>query len=317
MIRSAPLRRYTKLRPQRLTPRRGKVEAPEYLAWLRRGRCLVAGRDCWGRIDPHHVGHCGQARRNDWNALPLCRFHHEMVQHGIGRPAFEARFAVEFDSEIARLNREFKEKPMATAGAAVDAAKSRIVHFEPNVPQEVALRFPDGKRVMGRFGPQILFTLEQPFNGQIYVPENVAQKISELGVNPGERMLICKATADGKRIEWRVERAPNPPNAHGELAVPRIPPQASGETKRPVSETKPAAREMIPAQAESNGVPYWNAKTELARCYGEAIEVLVSARDRAAQSGLPVQFTGEDLRQVAAVLYIDAGKNRRCPGLRA
>ena len=31
------------------------------------------------------------------------------------------------------------------------------------------------------------------------------------------------------------------------------------------------------------------------------------------KQGLPVQFTGEDLRQVAATLYIDRGKDRRTP----
>ena len=64
---------------------------------------------------------------------------------------------------------------------------------------------------------------------------------------------------------------------------------------------------------DSNGIPYWDPKTEWLHCADDAIDALVTARDHAASKGLPVQFTGEDLRMVATTIYIDRGKDRRCP----
>ncbi len=301
MMRSARLRRYTPLRPVAITARRGKIEAPEYLDYLRTLSCEVANGECWGPTDPHHIGKYGQARRNDWNAVNLCRFHHDLY-HKIKQATFEARYSVSIPELIARRNREFKQRESeASMAAGAAPTETSTIRFSPNVPYEVILRFPDGMRVNGRWGSQIMFTLEQPFNGRMYLPEFAANQIKALNLAHGEPVTICKVIT-GQKITWRVERAPNPPSAHGELTVPRI------EAK---SEERPAAQ---PALAVVNGPSSMDPKTELSRCYSDAIEVLVTARDQAVKVGLPVQFTGEDLRQVAAVLYIDAGKNRRCPG---
>ena len=101
------IRRYAPLRRYSLNPRKGKMEAPAYLRWIRTLPCLAESRDCWGRVDPHHVGHFGRGRDNDHNAVPLCRRHHDFY-HQIHRRAFEERFGISFAAAIAGLNDEYE-----------------------------------------------------------------------------------------------------------------------------------------------------------------------------------------------------------------
>jgi hypothetical protein len=107
--RYAHLRTYTRLRPRRLKPRRGRIEDPAYLRWIRSLACMIQDRDCRGSSDPHHVGHYGQARSNDYNAVPLCRVHHEVAER-INDGPFEERFGVSFSAAIQGLNEEYQRR---------------------------------------------------------------------------------------------------------------------------------------------------------------------------------------------------------------
>ncbi|HSW51442.1 MAG TPA: hypothetical protein VLH09_14750 [Bryobacteraceae bacterium] len=225
---------------------------------------------------------------------------------------------------------------------------SKKVQFQTNIPVEVALAYDGGKQVEGNFGPQFMFSLAEAPNGEttMYVPPIVADKLAELQVGKGQRVAICKAEVkQGNRrsIQWQVTRVDPDPRWQEEARPQSAPPpgkvNGAGQDQRPggepgqvqpttpviAGESGPIADRTAPASgngkppvsgnghATHNGIPYWDPKTELRRCYEDAIEVLVAARDTAAQKGLPVQFTGDDLRQVAATLYIDAGKDRRTP----
>ena len=168
-----------------------------------------------------------------------------------------------------------------------------------NQPVQVALAYPTGKEVQGQYGPQVLFSLCLAPGGEksMYVPPAVAEQIQNLGIAKGEPFQIVKVEVpNGTRpkVEWRVTRLKPEPST----------------VKKPVSVP-------VNGHAALNGIPYYDPKTELILAYDTAIQVLVEARAHAAMAGLPVQFTGEDVRQLAATLIIDAGKNRRMPGLRA
>lgn len=194
--------------------------------------------------------------------------------------------------------------------------KATILHFETNKPQVVKLRYPEGIPTKGQYGPQVMFSLLDPPDTRMYVPVFVANCIQELKIGPGRAMQILKAEirTNGKRsTEWKVRPLEAEPGAavpinfhatgHGELVVPRVTPiKGNGSTTEPSN-----------GHATHHGIPYRDAKTDLAACYDQAIEVLVTAREHAASRDLPVQFTGEDLRQVAATLYIDQGRDRRTP----
>ena len=86
-----------------------------------------------------------------------------------------------------------------------------ILRFNTNAPVEVALRWDDGKRVEGRYGEQIMYSLEG--DRVMYVPPVVAKQIQELGIRAREIFEICKAELreENKRwIEWRVRRIEEP-----------------------------------------------------------------------------------------------------------
>ena len=86
-----------------------------------------------------------------------------------------------------------------------------ILRFNTNSPVEVALRWDDGKRVEGRYGEQVMYSLEG--DRVMYVPPVVAQQIRELGIRAREIFEICKAELreENKRwIEWRVRRIEEP-----------------------------------------------------------------------------------------------------------
>jgi hypothetical protein len=86
-----------------------------------------------------------------------------------------------------------------------------ILRFNTNSPVEVALRYDDGKRVEGRYGEKVMFTLEG--DQVMYVPPVVAKQIRELGIRAREIFEICKAELreENKRwIEWRVRRLEEP-----------------------------------------------------------------------------------------------------------
>ena len=77
-------------------------------------------------------------------------------------------------------------------------------------PSELALRWNDGKRVDGRYGEQVMFTLDD--DRVMYVPPVVAKQIRDLGIRAREVFEICKAELreENKRwIEWHVRKSKN------------------------------------------------------------------------------------------------------------
>jgi hypothetical protein len=82
-----------------------------------------------------------------------------------------------------------------------------IIRFDMNVPTEVTLQSSEGISVEGRYGPRMMFTLE---DGRVmYVPPIVASKIEAAGINAGERFQLCKAvvkTGQRRSVEWLLER---------------------------------------------------------------------------------------------------------------
>jgi hypothetical protein len=210
---------------------------------------------------------------------------------------------------------------------------AEYLRFSTNIEAEVALRFPEGKQVESRVeggAPQMMYSL---VDGRVmYVPLHVGERIRELRINPGEWFSIVKAevkTGNRRGIEWHVKRvdpAPEPPAPQPATSTSpqTAPPEGAaaqsatpeGVTAQSASNGNGAAKPPVNGNGHAtlNGIPYWDSKTEWLHCADDAIDALVTARDHAASKGLPVQFTGEDLRMVATTIYIDRGKDRRCPG---
>jgi hypothetical protein len=69
---------------------------------------------------------------------------------------------------------------------------SPVVKFEANEQVEVALRFPEGKIVSGRWGDQVMYSLAEPAGHVMFLGLDVAQKVHMLEPAPEERFVICK-----------------------------------------------------------------------------------------------------------------------------
>ena len=249
----------TRLRPYRLKPRRGRIEDPVYLQWIRSQPCLIRNRECRGPTDPHHVGHFGQARTNDYSAVPLCRRHHDLAQQ-IHQGPFEERYGVSFAAAITGLNEEYRVlkgkrdlntrvernfppipdrscdrsawvdgQEETTTGTGEIASNAHIspavridestkhdrrkeqpmaeyLRFSTNIPEEVALRFPEGKQVQSKLeggADQMMYSL---VDGRVmYVPLHVGERIRELHIGPGERFSLGQGRSqDGQPARDRM-----------------------------------------------------------------------------------------------------------------
>lgn len=101
----------------RTKPRRGRVRDAEYMEWVRLHHlCLLWGRtdtQCSGLRTLHHVRRHGEPK-NDRRVVVLCQAHHlydfgaDAIER-LGKKRWEAKFEVDLESVIDRLNREARE----------------------------------------------------------------------------------------------------------------------------------------------------------------------------------------------------------------
>jgi len=90
LSRRSPLKRKTRMRPRRATPRRsGRVRDREYLEVVRgMPCCLRVLGECNGDVQAHHAGKRPMGRKaDDDTAVPLCSWHHEAVHSVWGTAA--------------------------------------------------------------------------------------------------------------------------------------------------------------------------------------------------------------------------------------
>ena len=177
------------------------------------------------------------------------------------------------------------------------------VQFQTNIPVEVALKYGDGKEVNGQYGDQVLYTLT---DGRVmYVPPIVKRRIEELGIGRGELFTLTKAEKkNGTRrtIEWLVttrERGEKPPRG----SVP------SATAQRPTQQQNGGAVSGIGNGQRANST--YDAKGFLVTNNGQlllqslaaAVDVAAATERYAAASGVELQFTSEDLREIGLRIY--------------
>jgi hypothetical protein len=88
-----------------------RIDNPKYKAWIISLPCLITRRP--GPNDPHHVpkkGHAAEGQKtDDTRCIPLChRLHVEL--HTIGRDTFAAKYGLDYEAIIERLNKLWEEK---------------------------------------------------------------------------------------------------------------------------------------------------------------------------------------------------------------
>jgi hypothetical protein len=192
-----------------------------------------------------------------------------------------------------------------------------ILRFNTNSPVEVALRWDDGKRVEGRYGEQVMYSLEG--DRVMYVPPVVAQQIRELGIRAREIFEICKAELreENKRwIEWRVRRIEEPrhPASLGNVseAAASAPSNDAQNHRNGTTHQKPRPLDL---HASPDGtllpVPVTGAGiTAMELAMSGAAEVAQRVESRARMRNYSLQFTSEDIRAIGLTMFIQAMRER-------
>jgi hypothetical protein len=133
------------------------------------------------------------------------------------------------------------------------------MQFATNVPVPVVLAYDDGREVEGKFGTQVMYSLE---GGRVmYVPPVVQEQIRKLGIRKGEEFYITKSEVkNGTRrtIHWIVDAndsseplaaEPEPPVAQ---AASSPPPRAAAASVVPNGVAATPARSAGPANGNSS-----------------------------------------------------------------
>ena len=191
-----------------------------------------------------------------------------------------------------------------------------ILRFNTNSPVELSLRWNDGKRVDGRYGEQVMYTLED--DRVMYVPPVVAKQIQDLGIRAREIFEICKAELreDNKRwIEWHVKKLEQPrhPLSSGngsEAAASALNNDAqshrngSTERKQALEFQASADGTLLPVPVAGAGI------TCMELAMSGATEIAQRVESRARMRNYSLQFTSEDIRAIGLTMFIQAMRER-------
>ena len=183
------------------------------------------------------------------------------------------------------------------------SSRSRIVRFDTNIPQEVSLRFAQGKEVEGQYGAQFLYSLE---GDQImYVSPKVADRIGELNIEPGERFSICKRevkNGNGRKIEWEVKRV-DPPRQQVQAAA-----AASVQTVQAIP-NNPNTDNAI----TRSPIVHTQLSEYLGGILVGVIDAIRMAQEYGAAKGVHLKFNEQQVQALATTVYIQQAGSSRGP----
>ena len=185
------------------------------------------------------------------------------------------------------------------------------VEFATNVPVPVVLAYDDGREVEGKFGTQVMYSLE---GGRVmYVPPVVQEQIRKLGIRKGDEFYITKSEVkNGTRrtIHWIVDAndssepsaaEPEPPVAQAASSPP--PPAAAARAVPNGAAT--TARSASTANGPINGSTNGHTRQEvLLQSLLAAVRVAMAVERHAAESGWSLRFSSEDVRAIGLSLFI-------------
>lgn len=80
----------------------------------------------------------------------------------------------------------------------------QTLRFELNRTETIALAYPDGINVRGRFGPQVRFTLTD--NRVMYLDTEAYAALKMLNLQLGELFTITRRREEGQRVWWDIRR---------------------------------------------------------------------------------------------------------------
>jgi hypothetical protein len=222
-------------------------------------------------------------------------------------------------------------------GTAHGVGEREIVDFVPNVPTPMNQKYAKPKQIQTRRGIRYLITTMN--NRVAFVDADVAQKIEELLVKPGEDFWICYRH-NGKRAdkgEWQVWLDPAVERKRADAEMPQLERQlrasldqmqrgqqeirrgaATGDVVPVTAPTAPGLEEMAsivqqrpPDTRNHTLITDGRPGTKLEAALKTVVYACKSANDYAKEIGYPMPaFNGDELvRMVNTLLINDTQRN--------
>jgi hypothetical protein len=187
--------------------------------------------------------------------------------------------------------------------------KERVV-FEANVPVMATLAYPDGLKVQGRFGDQVMYSLT---DGRVmYVPPMVRDKLVELGIRQNEPVAICRTErrdANRRFVDWVVQpdgSAAPVQSATAHSDTPGLPVNGDSGARVKSNGNGNGNGNGKPASAPASSR---TAETALRAALTASIDAALAAEQYASVHGLSIRFGSEDLRAMALSLFIQRARD--------
>ena len=187
------------------------------------------------------------------------------------------------------------------------------VRFMTNVPEVIELEFARGKQVSSQFGgDQVMYSLTD--GRRMYLPPFVAQKIEEAGIGAHTPFSLCKkeVTHGNRRsVEYVIGNLDGEAEPFQESAAPIMTPKAAAMTVKATTLSSPQHSAPPPPPSAPRLTAAGGDDMDLAAmiyAHIRAIDVAHAAESYAAERGLAIRYTSEDVRCIAAALFIQQSK---------
>ena len=201
-----------------------------------------------------------------------------------------------------------------------------VIRFDANVPVEVALKFDGGKQVKSRIPEapdQMMYTVCG--DDTIYVPLHVADQITQLGIKRAELMSICKRQQSGV-TRWEVKRiseAAEPDRLQPTMLENQLTRSIEQANQQKAQRALSAPAEPPSTQAASPSTPNTPnstppiAHTVISKIMASALIASIDATQEAERyahsKGFELEFGADDIRAIAATIFITASKQAPYP----
>jgi hypothetical protein len=207
--------------------------------------------------------------------------------------------------------------------------RRECVSFQSNVPEKVALAYPDGVLKDGMYGPRVRYTL---MDGRLmWLDPDVAARINMMAISPHQEFWIVKRKPDGRgqRTRWDIYLEDPTPLAGEsplerdlrlslhEIERQRVTPKEQSAPMQPqlssASSPRPDCRPPSPGIQEvslsvvSKKKPAW-AQTLVGHT-NELVDAYAEWMLHAAQHGLTVK--PEDVRTLLVTAFINLSQRGR------
>jgi len=190
-----------------------------------------------------------------------------------------------------------------------------VIKPQADVPVVVKLdKGPEGQEREGRYGIDYQYTVNGD-RGVMWLPKEARDHLVRCGAQAGDEVQIVKSLR-GRIAQWSVQVMPDsnelaPPPPPRRLPAPPPPPQQNGHANGYTnghgngSAGHPTPTPVQPSTAQRPAAQW------MAGALCASIDASIAATNYAKDRGIELKFNEEDIRSMAATMYINASKEGR------